>query len=159
RHLRCRTAVEHYVGIDVSLELSSVCVVDGRGKIVKEAKVASEPEALVCFFKELGVPVNRIGLEAVRVLPRVAAGGSQAGFQTVLLETRHVKAALSAMTVKTDRKDACGLAHLLRMGWFQQVHAKSIGSQEIRALLVARKQLLGRLLDVELSIRGILRGF
>src|SRR5439155_11147547 len=61
--------------------------------------------------------------------------------------------------LKTDRKDACGLAHLLRMGWFQQVHAKSIGSQEFRALLVARKQLLGRLLDVELSIRGILRGF
>ena len=53
--------MEHYAGIDVSLELSSVCVVDGRGKIVKEAKVASEPEALVCFFKELGVPVNRIG--------------------------------------------------------------------------------------------------
>src|SRR6476646_4414686 len=70
----------------------------------------------------------------------------QAGFETVLLETRHVKAALSAMTVKTDRKDACGLAQLLRMGWFQQVHAKSIGSQESRALLVARKQLLGRLL-------------
>src|SRR5215471_5497557 len=135
-HLRWRTAVEHYAGIDVSLELSSVCVVDGRGKIVQEAKVASEPEVLGCFFKELGVPVNRIGLE-----------------------TRHVKAALSAMTVKTDRKDACGLAHLLRMGWFQQVHAKSIGSQEIRALLVARKQLLGKLLDVELSIRGILRGF
>jgi len=63
------------------------------------------------------------------------------------------------MTVKTDRKDACGRAQLLRMGWFQQVHATSIGSQEIRALLVARKQLLGRLLDVELSIRGILRGF
>src|SRR5258707_1262058 len=55
---RWRTAVEHYVGIDVSLELSSVCVVDGRGKIVKEAKVASEPEALVCFFNELGFPVN-----------------------------------------------------------------------------------------------------
>ena len=65
-----------------------------------------------------------------------------------------MKAALSAMTVKTDRKDACGLAQLLRMGWFRQVHAKSIGSQEIRALLVARKQLLGRLLDVELSISG-----
>jgi len=151
--------VEHYVGIDVSLELSSVCVVDGRGKIVKEAKVASEPEALVCFFKELGVPVNRIGLEAGPLSQWLHAGLTQAGFQTVLLETRHVKAALSAMTVKTDRKDACGLAQLLRMGWFRQVHAKSIGSQEIRALLVARKQLLGRLLDVELSIRGILRGF
>jgi transposase len=142
-----------------SLELSSVCVVDGRGKIVKEAKVASEPEALVCFFKELGFPMKRIGLEAGPLSQWLHAGLAQAGFETVLLETRHVKAALSAMTVKTDRKDACGLPQLLRMGWFQQVHAKSIGSQEIRGLLVARKQLLGRLLDVELSIRGILRGF
>jgi len=58
--------VEHYVGIDVSLELSSVCVVDGRGKIVKEAKVASEPEALVCFFKELGFPVIGLGLRLGR---------------------------------------------------------------------------------------------
>ena len=83
-----------------------------------------------------------------------------AGFETVLLETRHVKAALSAMTVKTDRRvDARGIAQLLRMGWFRPVHCKSAGSQEVRALLVARKQLLGKLLDIEFSIRGILRGF
>src|SRR5262249_27724333 len=154
-----RTGVEHYVGIDVSLELSSVCVVDGRGKIVKEAKVASEPEALVYFFKELGFRVNRIGFEAGPLLQWLHAGLTQAGFETVLLETRHVKAALLAVTGKKERKEAGGVAQLRRMGWFQQVHAKSIGSQEIRALLVARKQLLGRLLDVELSIRGILRGF
>src|SRR5215813_11845259 len=61
---RWRTAVEHYAGIDVSLELSSVCVVDGRGKVVKEAKVASEPDALASFFKGLGFPVKLIGLEA-----------------------------------------------------------------------------------------------
>jgi transposase len=84
--------VEYYVGIDVSLELSSVCVVKGRGKLVKEAKIASEPAALVCFFKELGVPVNRIGLEAGPLSQWLHAGLSQAGFQTVLLETRHVKA-------------------------------------------------------------------
>ena len=77
----------------------------------------------------------------------------------VLLETRHVKAALSAMVVKTDRKDARGIAQLLRMGWFRPVHAKSPATQEIRALLVARKLLQAKLLDVELSIRGILRGF
>src|SRR5215470_10480756 len=156
---RWRTAVEHYVGIDVSLELSSVCVVDGRGKIVKEAKVASEPEALVYFLKELGFPVNRIGFEAGPLSQWLYAGLTQAGFETVLLETRHVKAALSAMTVKTDRKDARGIAQLIRMGWFRPVHAKSVGSQETRALLVARKLLLGKLRDVELSLRGILRGF
>ena len=86
--------MEHYVGIDVSLERSSVCVVDGRGKVVKEAKVASEPEALVYFFKELGFPVNRIGFEAGPLSQWLHAGLTQAGFETVLLETRHVKAAL-----------------------------------------------------------------
>src|SRR5258706_12227764 len=115
------------------------------GKIVKEAKVASEPEALVYFLKELGFAVDRIGFEAGPLSQWLHAGLTQAGFETVLLETRHVKAALSAMTVKTDRKDACGLAQLLRMGWFHQGHAKSSGSQEIRALLAARSQLPGRL--------------
>ena len=151
--------MEHYAGIDVSLELSSVCVVDAQGKIVKEAKIASEPEAFIAFFQEFGFAVKQIGLEAGPLSQWLHAGLTQAGFETVLLETRHVKAALSAMTVKTDRKDARGLAQLIRMGWFRPVHAKSMGSQEVRALLVARKQLLGRLIDVELSIRGILRGF
>jgi transposase len=91
--------------------------------------------------------VKLIGLEAGPLSQWLHAGLRRAGFEVVLLETRHVKAALSAMSVKTDRKDA------------RAVHAKSIGSQEMRALLVARKQLLGRLIDVELSIRGILRGF
>src|SRR6202167_2458484 len=156
---RRRTAMEHYAGIDVSLELSSVCVVDAQGKIVKETKVASEPEALVAFFEALGFAVKRIGLEAGPLSQWLHAGLQRAGFETVLLETRHVKAALSAMTVKTDRKDARGLAQLIRMDWFRPVHCKSVGSQEVRALLVGRKLLLGKLLDVEFSIRGILRGF
>jgi hypothetical protein len=122
--------------------------VDAQGKIVKEAKVASEPEAVVAFFEALGFAVKRIGLEAGPLSHWLHAGLKEAGFETVLLETRHVKAALSAMTVKTDRKDARGLAQLLRMGWFQPVHAKSMASQEVRALLVGRKQLLGRLIDV-----------
>ena len=149
--------MEHFAGIDVSLEQSSVCVVDAAGKIVREARVASEPEA-VRFFRELGVRVSRIGLEAGPLSQWLHAGLAEAGFDAVLLET-HVKAALSAMVVKTDRKDARGIAQLLRMGWFRPVHAKSPAAQEIRALLVARKLLQAKLLDVELSIRGILRGF
>ena len=87
------------------------------------------------------------------------AGLVAAGRDAVLLETRHVKAALSAMTVKTDRKDARGIAQLLRMGWYRPVHAKSAPCKDTRALLAGRKLLQGKLLDVELSIRGILRGY
>jgi len=136
-----------------------VCIVDTSGKIVRETKVASEPEALIAFFKGLSIPVTRIGLEAGPLSQWLHAGLVRAGFEAVLLETRHVKAALSAMSTKTDRNDARGIAQLMRMGWFRAVHAKSVGSREVRALLVARKQLLSKLMDLEASMRGILRGF
>jgi transposase len=151
--------MEYYAGIDVSLKECSVCVVDGTGEIVREIKVASEPEALVRYFDELELPVSRIGLEAGPLSQWLYAGLVASGRDAVLLETRHVKAALSAMTVKTDRKDARGIAQLLRMGWYRQVHAKSVPCKDTRALLVGRKLLQGKLLDVELSIRGILRGY
>ena len=114
--------MDYYAGIDVSLKDSSVCVVDATGRILREAKVASEPEALVAWFGGLGLEVTRIGLEAGPLSQWLHAGLSEAGFEAVLLETRHVKAALSAMVVKTDRKDARGIAQLLRMGWFRPVH-------------------------------------
>ena len=151
--------MDHYVGIDVSLEQSSICIVDAMGRILREAKVATEPEALIGFLRDLKWPLTRLGLEAGPLSHWLQAGLVKAGFEAVLLETRHVKAALSAMTVKTDRKDARGIAQLLRMGWFRPVHAKSPPAQEVRALLVARKLLQAKQSDVELSIRGILRGF
>lgn len=151
--------MDHYVGIDVSLEQSSVCVVDADGRIIREAKAASEPQALVQFLQGLALPLACVGLEAGPLSQWLYAGLAAAGFAVVLLETRHVKAALSAMVVKTDRKDARGIAQLLRMGWFRPVHCKSPPAQEIRALLVARKQLQAKAQDLELSLRGLLRGF
>ena len=87
------------------------------------------------------------------------AGLVRAGLPAVLVETRHVKAALSAMRAKTDRNDARGIAQLIRMGWFRPVHAKALPAQEVRLLLTARKRILAKLLDVEGGIRGLLRGF
>ncbi len=151
--------MDYYAGIDVSLEQSSMCIVDEDGKIVREAKVASEPEDLIAFLRGLGLALTRVGLEAGPLSQWLHAGLVAAGFEPVLLETRHVKAALSAMTVKTDRKDARGIAQLLRMGWYRPVHCKSAPSQDVRALLTARKLLLGKMKDVEFGIRGVLRGF
>ena len=151
--------MEHYAGLDVSLELTSVCIVDARGEIVREVKVASEPEALIGLLWDDALEIVRVGLEAGPLSQWLYAGLVAAGFDAVLLETRHVKAALSAMTVKTDRRDARGIAQLLRLGWYRSVHAKSAGSQEMRALLTARKLIQGKLLDIESGIRGLLRGF
>jgi len=151
--------MNHYAGIDVSLEASSVCVMDGTGKIVREGKVASEPQALIAWFGSLGLSLTRIGLEAGPLSQWLYAAMRTAGLAVELLETRHVHNAFKTMPVKTDRKDARGIAELMRLGWFRPVHCKSIEAQETRAMLTARKLVQKGLHEVESSLRGILRGF
>jgi transposase len=151
--------VNYYTGIDVSLEYSSVCVLDGNGKIVREAKVLSEPEALIAWFGSLGFGVERIGLEAGPLSQWLFAAMNKAGLAVELLETRHVRDAFKAMPVKSDRNDARGIAQLMRLGWFRPVHCKSMEAQETRSLLTARKLVQSKLFDVKNSLRGILRGF
>jgi transposase len=118
--------MEQYAGIDVSLESGSVCVVDASGRIMREAKVASEPEALITWFGKLGSEMSRIGLEAGPLSQWVYAGMRKAGLAVELPETRHVRDAFKAMPVKTDRNDARGIAQLMRLGWFRPVHCKSL---------------------------------
>jgi transposase len=151
--------MNHYAGIDVSLECSSVCVVDGSGKIVREGKAASEPAALIAWFGSLGFRVERIGLEAGPLSQWLYAAMREAGLAVELLETRHVRDAFKAMPVKSDRNDARGIAQLMRLGWFRPVHCKSMEAQETRAVLNARKLLQSKLHDIENSLRGTLRGF
>jgi transposase len=151
--------MNYYAGIDVSLEWSSVCIVDGLGKIVCESRISSEPEALIAWFGTLGFTLTRIGLEAGPLSQWLVAALRQAGLAVDLLETRQVRNARKTMPVKTDRNDARGIAQLIRVGWFRSVHCKSLEAQEMRALLTARKLVQGKLHDVEMSLRGILRGF
>ena len=106
-----------------------------------------------------GAWVTRIGLEAGPLSQWLYAGMREAGLSVELLETRHVRDAFKAMPVKTDRKDARGIAQLMRLGWFRPVHCKSLPAQEVRALLTARKLLQTKNHDVEMSLRGVLRGF
>ena len=136
-----------------------MCVVDATGRIVREAKVASEPEALAAWLRGLGLELARVGLEAGPLPQWLYAAMRDAGLPVELLETRHVRDAFKAMPVKTDRKDARGIAQLLRLGWFRPVHCKSVSAQETRALLTARKLLQSKHHDVEMSLRGLLRGF
>jgi transposase len=126
--------MKHYAGIDVSLEDSSVCVMDAEGLIIRETKVPSEAEALIAWFEALGIAMERIGLEAGPLSQWLYAAMAKAGLAVELLETRHVRTAFKTMPVKTDKKDARGIAQLMRLGWFRPVHCKSLPAQEVRAV-------------------------
>ena len=128
-------------------------------RFLREARVASEPEALIAWFRSCGFELERIGLEAGPLSQWLVAAMRKAGLAVELLETRHVRKAFEAMPVKSDRNDARGIAQLMRLGWFRPVHCKSMSAQETRTLLTARKLVQSKLRDVENSLRGILRGF
>jgi transposase len=151
--------MKYYAGIDVSLKESHVCMVGETGEIAGEAVVASDPAALSGFLLGLGLKLERVGLEAGPLSQWLYAGLQAADLPVVCLETRQVKAALSAMSVKTDRKDARGIAQVVRTGWYTAVHVKSEAAQETRALLQARQLLVGQIGAINSSIRGLLRNF
>lgn len=147
-----------YAGLDVSLETTNVCVVDTDGRVRLEAKVFTEPEALVSLLTELDEPYERIGLEAGPLSQWLYFGLRDAGLPVLCVETRHMKAAIVAMTQnKNDRNDARSIAQVVRSGWFKQVHVKSVESQELRTLLTSREFLVNKIRDHENEIRGALR--
>lgn len=151
--------MKYYAALDASMEQSNLCVVDDQGSVVREAKVGTDPGVIARCLAAYGLVYEAVGLEAGPMSQWLYAGLAAAGLPVVCLETRQAKAALSAMRNKTDRNDARGLAQLLRTGWFRAVHVKSVGAQQGRALLRARQLLLGKLVDLENGIRGILCNF
>ena len=151
--------MEYFAGLDASLETINICIVDHDGNVLLERKVDAEPDAIVAVLESFGRPFKRIGLEAGPTSSWLYSGLRSAGYPAICLECRHVKAGLSAMRNKTDRNDARGIAHLVRLGWFRQVFVKSDEAQRVRMLLVNREQLLNKLQDVENSLRGSLRVF
>ena len=151
--------MEHYAGIDVSLEESSLCIVDATGKVLREVKVASEPEELIRYFNELDLPVSRIGLEAGPLSQWLQAGLVASGRDAVLLEDRARKGDALGYDGEDGPKRCTRDRPAAADGWYRPVHAKSVPCKDSRALLVGRKLLQGKLLDVELNIRQTLRGY
>jgi transposase len=151
--------MQFFVGIDVSLDTSSICVIDERGVIIKEGKCGSEPETIARFIRHKGRRIEHVGLETGALSQWLHAGLVREGFRVSVMEARHVRAAFAAMRVKTDGNDARGIAQLVRLGWFKTVHVKAPSAQEMRALLNGRQFLVDKLTGIENSMRAALRNF
>src|SRR5271169_5706225 len=150
----------HFVGLDVSVKETSVCVVDDAGKVIWEQKVPTEPAAIIALLTSLAVPFGRIGIEAGPLSQWLVNGLMAADLPVICVEMRHMKALLTAQQIsKTDRNDARGIAQMMRVGLFKPVHVKTLAAQEQRMPLISRKLLQRKLLDVECDLRGTLRNF
>lgn len=146
-----------YVGLDVSLKETSVCVVDGTGKIMSEGTVPSAPLALAEFIKAKAGSAKRIGLETGPTTTWLWHELRALGLPVICIDARHAKAALSLQINKSDRHDALGLARIMQCGWYKEVQVKSLLCHEVRAVLNSRAQLVKTKCDLENQIRGLLK--
>lgn len=148
-----------YVGLDVSLAETSVCVLGGDGQVRFEGKVRSRPEDLVdCVRKHAG-DAERIGIETGQTTGVLFRAMKVAELPVVCIETRHAHKVLSARMNKTDRNDARGLAELVRIGWYREAWVRGASAQAIRSLLLGRRMLLATKRTLENTLRGAVKRF
>jgi transposase len=149
--------MELYVGMDVSLKQTSICVVDGTGKIVSEGTVNTEPVAISEFIGSNAKGAVRIGLETGPTTTWLWHELRDMGLPVICIDARHAKAALSLQINKSDRNDAAGLARIMQAGWYREVRVKSLPCHAVRAVLNSRAQLVKMKCDLENQIRGLLK--
>jgi transposase len=151
--------MDHYVGLDVSLEQTSVCVVDGNGRTLWQGECASTPEAIAAAIRARAPAAVRIGLESGPLSSWHWHEPRKPGLPVVCLDARHAKAALAPQLNKTDRNDARSLARIVRTGWYREAAVKGVDGQLVRPLLTARVQLVRVRVDLADQIRGVLKPF
>jgi transposase len=159
KHHKEKRSMDHFAGLDVSVKETSVCIVDETGKIVREVKVASEPEALLAVLTSPGYQFKRIGLEAGPLSQWLYSVLADVDLPVICVETRHMRAVLKAQINKTDRNDARGMAQMMRVGFYRPVHVKTLRSQKLRMLLTHRKLLQSKAIAIDNDLRGTLRNF
>ena len=151
--------MDHFAGLDVSVKNTSVCIVNDAGKIVREARVASEPEALLQVLTNTIYRFKRVGLEAGPLSQWLYSVLAEAGLPVICVERRYMRAVLKAQINKTDRNDARGIAQMMRVGLYRPVHVKTLRSQKLRMLLTHRKLLQSKAVAIDNDLRGTLRNF
>ena len=142
----------HFAGLDVSIEKTAVCVVDDQGAVVMQCSVPTDPAAIAKALAPFRATLKRAGHEAGSLSPWLHPALLALGVPAVCLETRQGRAAMSAQRNKTDATDALGLAHLMRTGWFRLAYVKTEEAYRLKLLLIHRRNLKRKFLDVENAI-------
>jgi transposase len=149
----------YYVGLDVSNKETSICILNEKGNVVKEAKVKSEPEAIHRYLTKQGYKYEKIGLEAGALSNWLVKGLKNLGLHVICIDSRAMAAVISVRVNKTDRNDAKAIANAMRCDNYKEVHIKSDESVKTNSFLTTRKALVETKKDLENTVRGMLKTY
>ncbi len=134
--------MKHYVGLDVSMKKTSVCIVDIQGKIVHESTVTTDPDVLADAIEKTGFQIELVGFESGSLSHYLMQGFRKRALEAVCMDARKMSAILSIRVNKTDKNDARGIADALRTGMFSKVHDKPREAIDRGATLSMRRCLV-----------------
>lgn len=152
--------MEVFIGMDISLQMTNVCVVNSDGKMVHEGVAISDAAGLDVYLRLHGKAwtITRIVFETGQ-LSRHLHSALKGAWPVVCIDARHAHGTLKAQRVKSDRNDARGLAQIARTGWYKQTHVKSEAAANRQVLLHGRKQIVGMRVNIQNHIRGTLKSY
>lgn len=151
--------MKYYVGLDVSMKETSICIVDESGKNVYERSVPSDPISIVEHLKETKLPIEKIGLESGSLSHWLTTQLLKYEMPTICIDARHIAAILSVNVNKTDKNDARGIANAMRCGLYREVILKPQSNVDIEILLTARKGLVKQRTALKNTIRGLIKSY
>jgi transposase len=149
--------MKNYVGLDVSLKTTSICILNEKGKRLVEGEVESNPKAIGEFLDQTGLEIEQIGLESGNLTHFLKKGLLKLSYQIAVMESRKMAAILATIINKTDKNDARGIAEALRVGHFRECVHRSDEAVEIRTLLHLRQTAIEERTHIINSLRGHLK--
>jgi transposase len=151
--------MSNYIGLDVSMKQTSVCIVNKNGDIVFEKEVDTDPEVIFKCISETGLEIEIVGLESGSLTHWLVDGLTRLGLPAIAVCSRKMEAILSITINKTDKNDAKGIALAMRGGYYRKIHHKSQYAVELSTMMGARRSLVSQRTDCMNTIRGLMKTY
>jgi transposase len=151
--------MKHYIGLDVAMKRTFICIIDESGKIIHEGSENTDPTLLADYLQKIGLEVALVGFESGSLSHYLLNGFKERALPAICIDARKMSAILSLKINKTDKNDARGIAEALRSGMFTRVHHKDQESVDRGVILVARRTMINQRTQLKNCVRGLLKSY
>lgn len=151
--------MKHYIGLDVSMKDTFICIEYETGKIINQGRTKTDPEQIAQYLKKTEIELGVVGLESGSLNYWLVEELKKIDIPAICIDARKMATVLSVRVNKTDKNDAQGIADAMRCGLYRQVSPKSQSSIEIGTLMRSRKLMVGQKVQLSNAIRGFLKTY
>lgn len=151
--------MKHYIGLDVSMKETSICVVNEEGKVCYEGNAETDPQVIFEHIQKLNLAIEKVAIESGSISRWLVMNLQRIGLPAICVDARHMSAILSVNVNKTDKNDARGIANALRTGMYRHVDLKSDVDADICSVIAARKALVQERTKLKNVVRGLLKSY